>query len=207
MDDIYLKVNSKFYSIQSEGARAGTPALFIRLAGCNMDCPFCASDCDEYQELSLLDLLNFFQRYFPCRTIVWTGGEPTLQLTPDIINYFKSQGYKQIIETNGSKKVPAGIDYIAVSPKVPTFKLKQNFPQGVNEIRYLVLTKTWEPPLIASLPRANHYYLSPVLHKRVVRKDLFLANKELIDHTIQMCKSMPDWKFSTQLHKLLEYSK
>ena len=54
----------------------------------------------------------------PGRWIVWTGGEPTLQLTAEIVAYFQARSYNQAIETNGNRPVPPGLDWVACSPKV-----------------------------------------------------------------------------------------
>ena len=67
---------------------------------------------------------------YPGRRIIWTGGEPTLQLTEETVAYFKALGYHQSIETNGTRRPPAGLDYITCSPKKEAMQLlHRNFPR------------------------------------------------------------------------------
>jgi len=69
--------------------------------------------------------------------IIWTGGEPTDQLTDEIVRFFGKKGYYQAIETSGLNPVPAGIDFVCVSPKVAEHIIAKNFPNGVTELRYV----------------------------------------------------------------------
>jgi len=137
---------------------------------------------------------------FPGKWIVWTGGEPTMQLNADIVSYFKD--YKQAIETNGTNPVPKGIDYITCSPKkeVHIQTLKENFPQGVDEFRY-PLDVTSKLPNIKDLPPALNYYVSPIFLGEAKKRF------ELNDSNVQLCidfvKQNPQWKLSLQIHKIL----
>lgn len=191
-----LKVVEIFYSIQGEGANTGMPAIFIRLSGCNLNCWFCDTEWHQYNEISIAEVLKSIEQY-PCKNIIWTGGEPTLQLTDEILSHFG--GYYHCIETNGTNAVPSGIDYISCSPKVTPDILKQNFP-FIDEIRY-PLNKGEMLPSIDELPPAKHYYISPLfLGTENQRMDL---SQENIDYCIDYIKHNPGWKLSIQLHKLL----
>ena len=96
-----LKVNEIFYSLQGEGGRQGEASIFIRLTGCNLACDFCDTDFEDGKEMSLNEILTIIQAY-PCRWIIWTGGEPTLQLTDKVLVFFRREGYLQAIESNGT---------------------------------------------------------------------------------------------------------
>lgn len=198
-----LLIKEIFYSLQGEGARAGSPSIFIRLAGCNLHCWYCDTDWKESNrmDLSAPELLLYLKQY-DCRWIVWTGGEPTLQLTFDMVSYFKMHGYKQAIETNGTNVVPSGLDFISVSPKVDTKTLIHNFYK-VNEFRYVVGMMHGEPvfpPSIYKLPCADFYYVSP----------LFLGQKhhrlsvvpENVQMAINFVKKNPKWRLSVQQQKI-----
>lgn len=111
-----LKVNEIFESIQGEGRYAGTPCLFVRLSGCNLNCPFCDTKYHiEFKEISSENLINRIKES-KLKNVVWTGGEPMLQ---DIIPLIKRLDKGHHLETNGYKlKDAVGyFDYIAVSPK------------------------------------------------------------------------------------------
>lgn len=190
MKDIKLKVNEIFYSIQGEGANTGMPAVFIRLSGCNLKCPFCDTHHKTFTGMSIKEIRNKIEEY-NCKNIVWTGGEPTLQLTSRIVSKFKD--YYQCIETNGTNEVPYDIDYVACSPKKDLEEL-EDIIGYVDEIR-LPVKKGDIIPNIAYLPkvRNENYYLSPI--------DI---SQENIDYCLKLIKENPKWKLSVQMHKLLK---
>jgi 7-carboxy-7-deazaguanine synthase len=193
-----LKVVEIFYSIQGEGANTGMPAIFIRLSGCNLKCWYCDTEWHKHIEMSISDILLQIEQY-PCKNIIWTGGEPTLQLTDEILSHFSS--YYQCIETNGTNPVPSRIDYISCSPKVAPEILKRHF-SFIDEIRY-PLNKEEKLPMIEELPTAKNYYISPLfLGDENRRMDL---NQENIDYCIDYILHNPGWKLSIQLHKLLKF--
>jgi organic radical activating enzyme len=189
MNDIKLKVNEIFYSIQGEGANAGMPAVFIRLSGCNKSCPFCDTQHEAYTEMTVAAIIAEVNKYDPCGTIIWTGGEPTLQLTDEILKHFGT--FYNCIETNGTNPVPESIEYIACSPKVPTGLLNKNF-KWLNEIRYPI-KKGDVLPDIDLLPDADNYFVSPID-----------VSKENIDYCLKQIKENPQWRLSVQVHKLLK---
>lgn len=188
-----MKVNEIFYSLQGEGARAGEPSVFIRLAGCDLACGFCDTEFESGKEMSAPDLLEYIQKW-PCRWIVWTGGEPTLQLRQETVNFFKQHGYKQAIETNGNHLVPQGLDWVVCSPKVAEHVLEKNFPNGVDELRYVRHAGQLAVPE-PKIP-SKTYFLSP-------RFDGDKPNPESIKHCIKLCLENPRWRLSCQSHKLL----
>ncbi|MDP4290758.1 MAG: 7-carboxy-7-deazaguanine synthase QueE [Bacteroidota bacterium] len=191
-----LKVVEIFYSIQGEGANTGMPAIFIRLSGCNLNCWYCDTEWHQFTEMTVREILDQIGQY-PCRNIIWTGGEPTLQLTDEILGQFI--GYYHCIETNGTNPVPNGINYISCSPKVTPQLLKKNF-SFIDEIRY-PLNKGDKLPGIEELPPADHYLVSP-LFLGVENKRMELS-QENIDFCLDFVKNNPGWKLSIQLHKLL----
>ena len=131
-----MLVNEIFYSLQGEGLNMGRASIFIRLSKCNLSCSFCDTEYESGTEMSLEELRDHIAQW-PCRRIIWTGGEPTLQLTEEVVAYFKALGYHQSIETNGTRRPPHGLDYITCSPKKEAMRLlHRNFPDGVGEFRF-----------------------------------------------------------------------
>ena len=192
-----LNIVEIFYSIQGEGANTGMPAIFIRLGGCNLQCWYCDTEWHQYKEMSVREILDTISK-FTCKNIIWTGGEPTLQLTDEILEYF--DGYYHCIETNGTNPVPSLIDYISCSPKVTPARLKKHF-NYIDEIRF-PLNKGETLPAIEDLPTAKHYYISPLfLGTENERMEL---NQENIDYCLDYILHHPGWKLSIQLHKLLK---
>lgn len=190
-----LVVNEVFYSLQGEGARAGVPSIFIRLTGCDMTCGFCDTEFASGESMTIAELLERCHRASAtCGWIVWTGGEPMLQLTPEVTKVFAEAGYAQAVETNGNHPVPEGMfNWVAVSPKVAEHVLEKNFPNGVSELRYVrgVSAVTVPKPSIG----AQAYYLSPM-------SDGQLINGPNLRHCIDLCLKNPKWRLSVQLHKL-----
>ncbi|GAB6012886.1 7-carboxy-7-deazaguanine synthase QueE [Viscerimonas tarda] len=188
-----LIVNELFYSLQGEGARTGQPSIFIRLAKCNLSCAFCDTDFSAGKDMDVGEILDEIKPY-PCKWIIWTGGEPTIQLTNDHLEVFKNAGYKQAIETNGSLPVPSFIDYISCSPKENYEDVRKIIPR-VNEIR-IPLQKGDALPDISLLPPAGNYFLSPIF-------DGDKLNRENVDYCVDLIKSHPQWSLSLQIHKLI----
>lgn len=110
-----------FESIQGEGTFMGMGAAFIRLAGCNLRCPWCDTkhsfDIDAAQKLNIEDIFRTWN--FTQPIVVITGGEPTLYNLGPLVSAFKERGKYVTIETNGTNPVPEewAIDWVTVSPK------------------------------------------------------------------------------------------
>lgn len=188
-----LTVKEIFYSIQGEGGRQGEASIFIRLTKCNLTCGFCDTDFANGEEMTLDEILDKIIQY-PCKWIIWTGGEPTIQLKNEHLEFFRKAGYKHAIETNGTRPVPSLIDYISCSPKVYYEKVKTVIPFA-HEIR-MPLSKGDLLPDIATLPKADNYYISPIF-------DGDKLNKENINYCIDIIKENPKWRLSLQIHKLI----
>lgn len=188
-----LIVNEIFYSLQGEGGRQGEASIFIRLTKCNLACDFCDTEFDSGEEMSLEEILSEISQY-PCKWIIWTGGEPTLQLQNEHLTFFTEKGYKHAIETNGTRPVPSLINYITCSPKMNYGKVSSIIPFA-HEIRIPI--KSGDPlPDITILPKANNYFLSPVF-------DGNQLNRENITYCVELIKRNPPWKLSLQIHKLI----
>ena len=191
-----LKVNEIFFSLQGEGARAGSANIFIRLSGCKTQSACFASGvrCDTEFESgvnrSLENILENIQ-HFSCQNIIWTGGEPAQQLTDEDVEFFKQKGYFQAIETSGLFPVPSNLDWISLSPKVADHVIKKFFKK-VDELRYVRHSGQGIPePQIS----ADHYFISP-------HSDGAEINSENLAHCIELVKLNPKWKLSVQQHKI-----
>lgn len=191
--DAVMKVNEIFYSIQGEGGRTGAPSVFVRLSNCDLACTYCDTEFVSGAEMSIEEIHARVARY-PCPWMIWTGGEPALQLTAEAVRYFRERGYKQAIETNGNHALPAGLDWITVSPKVAEHVLKRNFPNGVTELRYP--RHKGQPDIPQPSISADYYYLSPIFNG-------LEPDTENIQHCIQLCLAHPRWRLSLQTHKFI----
>ena len=129
-----------FYTLQGEGAHAGRPAVFCRFTGCNLwsgreadramaVCRFCDTDFvgtdgqrgGKFAGAAVLaDVIDSLwpASHAASKYVVFTGGEPLLQLDSGLIDAMHVRGFTIAIETNGTLPVPPGVDWICVSPKV-----------------------------------------------------------------------------------------
>jgi organic radical activating enzyme len=187
-----LKVNEIFYSLQGEGSRAGEASIFIRLAGCNLKCDFCDTEYEKFTEMTIPEVVNEIEK-FEGGWIVWSGGEPLLQLTCEMFRFFQTLGYAQAIETNGTQEMRCKFDYITVSPKS---KLKKDFyiHSVIDEIR-IPFTIGKIIPNVEDLPTAKNYYLSPIFNEDKM-------DQENLQACIKYCLDHPEWKLSIQQQKI-----
>lgn len=196
-----LPVNEIFYSLQGEGGQMGMPTTFIRLAGCNLACPYCDTDHKEGHQLSIEQIAEQIAT-FPAQHILFTGGEPTLYLKEEHLTFFHLKGYRISLETNGTRPIPQGFDYISCSPKPEAFHLLwKHFPDGVDEWRFPFGLDAPLPPPVEDLPPARHYYLSPLFaldsDGTALPADLEQCIAYILEH--------PSWQLSVQLHKLVGF--
>lgn len=205
-------VKEIFYTLQGEGMHAGRPAVFCRFSGCNLwsgreidranaVCKFCDTDfvgtngerggkfatSDELAQT--IDAL-WPTSYTASKYVVFTGGEPLLQLDAALIDSIHRTRFEIAIETNGTLPVPPGIDWICVSPKMGSelivtkgSELKVVIPQSGQDL------KTYEALDF------EHFFLQPMDGPDKER------NTQL---AIETCKRNPKWKLSLQTHKLLQ---
>lgn len=193
-----LKISEIFYSVQGEGARAGSANVFIRLSGCKTkDACFasgvkCDTEFESGREWTLTEIETWIKdNAVPGCAIIWTGGEPAQQLTEEIVEHFKALGHYQAIETSGLFSVPGNLDFVVLSPKVAEHVIAKNFKR-VNELRYVRHAGQDIPkPSI----EADHYFVSP-------HSDGFEINSTNLKHCINLVKENPQWKLSVQQHKL-----
>ncbi|HCN90887.1 MAG TPA: 7-carboxy-7-deazaguanine synthase [Oxalobacteraceae bacterium] len=201
-----------FYTLQGEGAQAGRPAVFCRFSGCNLwsgresdrataVCKFCDTDFvgtdgelgGKFSEsASLAETINGLwpASYQASKYVVFTGGEPLLQLDAGLIDSMHACGFEIAIETNGTLPVPKGVDWICVSPKVGSelvvrcgSELKVVIPQQGQALEdYQVLA-------------FDHFFVQP-MDGPALEQNTRLA--------IDVCKRNPKWKLSLQTHKLLQ---
>ena len=211
-------VKELFPTLQGEGTHAGRAAVFCRFAGCNLwsgreedrataICQFCDTDFvgidglggGKYETAaSLADVIEASwlstsagpqQRY-----VVFTGGEPLLQLDDELIAALHRKSFEVAIETNGTIKVPKGIDWVCVSPKAGS---------------ELIVLQADELKLV--IPQNNHLPLEKLMARfeGMDYRNRFLqpmdgpslkSNTEL---AVSLCQKRPLWRVSLQSHKLI----
>ena len=203
-------VKEIFYTLQGEGANAGTPAVFCRFAGCNLwsgreedrataVCDFCDTEfvgtggTGGGKFATPGELADAVAREWPGgqahRFVVCTGGEPLLQLDGPAIEALHARGFRVAIETNGTIAAPSGIDWICVSPKA-------NAPLALehgDELKLVFPQALARPERFESLA-FDHFFLQPMDGPR--RE----ANTQ---GAIEYCLAHPRWRLSLQSHKIV----
>ncbi len=197
-----------FLTLQGEGAHTGRRAVFCRFAGCNLwsglerdrasaICQFCDTDFvgtdgtggGKYSSATQLaaQITAIWGETPYHRYVVFTGGEPLLQLDTALIDALHAAHFTIAIETNGTLDVPDGIDWICVSPKANA----QTIVMRGNELKLVYPQKT-DPALYASW-QFDHFFLQPM---DGAQKE---ANTQAAIH---YCLAHPQWRLSLQTHKL-----
>ena len=191
-------INEIFYSIQGEGRLAGTPMVFVRFSHCNLRCALtnagfdCDTEFESGREMTCAEIDSTAIALCEQKGwILFTGGEPGLQLDQNLIKALKESGWKLAIETNGTIELPAGVDWICVSPKTAEHTLKQKI---ANEVKY-IRRKGMEVP--QSTVVADHYLISPAFDSSG------RLNMEDLDWCIELVKKSREWALSVQYHKLI----
>ena len=182
-----MKVNEIFYSLQGEGRWTGTPAVFLRLSGCNMKCWFCDTKHDDSTEMTEEEIVGKVKGY-PARHIVITGGEPTMQITAHLTNLLHREGFYIQIETNGSLPLAEGaeIDWITCSPKGNEIRI-----QRIDELKLLFIPEYIEKYKDVE---AKEYMLQPLDDHN---------DNHNVNEVVDYIKEHPKWSLSLQTHKLI----
>lgn len=191
-----MRVNEIFYSLQGEGAFTGTPAIFVRLSGCNLKCPFCDTQHLDYKEYSDEEILHEIMKYSPCKFVVITGGEPCLQLTEKFVDLLNKQNYFVAIETNGTMPLPGDIDWVVCSPKFEFCPNADLRLQHIDELKVVYKGQCQDMSLYDEI-RAEEYSLQPCDVSDAIE------NRRILSETIDYVKAHPKWRLSLQTHKLL----
>lgn len=204
-------VKEIFYTLQGEGVNAGTPAVFLRFAGCNLwsgrekdrysaVCQFCDTEFVGTDGTgggrfeNALVLADAVSAQWPRditahRFVVCTGGEPLLQLDDALVGALHANGFRIAIESNGTLDPPAGIDWICMSPKVgTTLALKRG-----DELKFVYPQEGCTPDELQALD-FKHFLLQPMDGP---------ARAENTRLAVEYCKTNPRWRLSLQTHKLI----
>lgn len=203
-------VKEIFYTLQGEGRQAGRAAVFCRFSGCNLwsgreedrskaICQFCDTDFvgtgDDGGKFPTAGELAAriaaeWQGAGGQPYVVFTGGEPLLQLDTALVDAMHAVGFEVAVETNGSLPAPAGIDWICVSPKAGADWVQRSG----NELKLVYPQPTLLPSELPADLAFEHYYLQPMdspLQRQNTRE------------AIAWCMAHPEWRLSVQTHKVV----
>ena len=195
MDSRIYHLAEIFASLQGEGHHTGMASVFVRFSGCNLRCSFCDTDFSAKIHMDLEELVNEING-FGIPNIIFTGGEPSLQLDSELVNRLKVLGKNLHIETNGTGLLPEGIDWITCSPKstdVHTIHL-----QHADEVK--IVYEGHDMTAYDSIIEA----LGPqVLSLQPCDTGDEMTNRRLTKEAMDFVMSHPRWRLSLQTHKIL----
>ena len=204
-------VKEIYYTIQGEGFHAGRAAVFVRFTGCNLwsghekdrknaICNFCDTDFigtdgpggGKFRttvELSEKIVSKWPSNSTKNKFVVFTGGEPLLQLDQNLVKELHLKNFEIAVETNGTIQSPKNIDWICVSPKKGAkFKLKYG-----NELKLVYPQEEFNPDRFKEL-EFDHFFLQPMdgedLQKNILQ-------------SVSYCIENPLWRLSLQTHKIM----
>ncbi len=204
-------VKEIFLTLQGEGAQAGRAAVFCRFAGCNLwsgreqdraaaTCRFCDTEFvgvdgpgggrfADADALATAIAAAWRSADRASRFVVFTGGEPLLQLDPALLAAVRARGFTTAVETNGTLDVPAGLDWTCVSPKARApLRLREG-----DELKLVFPQAGLDPADLADLP-FRHRWLQP------------LDGPDRTANTaaaVAYCLAHPAWRLSVQTHKMI----
>ena len=215
------KVNEIFYTLQGEGAHSGIPAVFVRFSGCNLRCPWCDTDFADHTDMTAEQIVAEAQALYDIpnerrKMLVLTGGEPGLQVDKPLLDALHAAGFYICIETNGTRPLPEGIDWITCSPKVERLDTRLSHSgevptklalKRVNEVK-VVYTGEYDPKIWREQLQAEHWLLQPL---RFTGEWLMQSGidewqddrNDNLDDTVRYILTHPFWRLSVQLHKIV----
>ena len=203
-------VKEAFLTLQGEGVQAGSRAVFLRFAGCNLwsgreqdrataQCNFCDTDfvgtdgpgggkfaAPEHLAAHIEELWGATVDH---RLVVITGGEPMLQLDHALIDALHSRGFRIAVESNGTIAAVPGIDWLTISPKAGTEVVQRSG----NELK-LVWPQTGVDPADLEGWDFEHFLVQP----------MDCADRQAsYDAAIALAMERPKWRLSLQGHKVV----
>lgn len=211
-------IKEAFYTLQGEGARTGRASVFCRFTGCNLwsgreadrqhsACRFCDTDfvgsdgknggrfADANALAAHLEALWPHPLTSAIPYVVFTGGEPLLQLDAPLIEAMQAHGFEVAVETNGTLPAPPGIDWLCVSPKGTTTLVIESG----DELK-LVYPQHDAPPSRFAALGFRHFYLQPMDTSGIAP---FRQSADPLDAALAYCLDNPQWRLSLQTHKTL----
>lgn len=217
-------ITELFHTIQGEGFHAGSTAVFIRFASCNLwdnrpehrerdaarhgaECPrWCDTDFGVREKLTLQEILQRVGAMPSARMVVLTGGEPLLQLDYELVVCLHSLFGLVAVETNGTLEPPGALAttardllWLTMSPKVPPSAIKLYKP---NEIK--VVFPDYDPfAYLQFAGDGTHLYIQPRAACEIEQVGKSVLHLDTMQRAAAFVMQNPDWKLSIQTHKLV----
>jgi 7-carboxy-7-deazaguanine synthase len=209
-------VKEMFYTLQGEGFHSGRPAVFCRFTGCNLwsgreqdrasaICSFCDTDFigtngqNGGKFKTAKALATQIREFWPDESkgfVVFTGGEPGLQLDDELLEAMHHLNIECAVESNGTVPLPKALDWVCISPKGASTVVIEE----CDELK-LVFPQEGAPPERFDSINSKYRYLSP--KNDWTQTTLFPAQHPATKACIDYCLAHPAWSLSLQSHKII----
>ncbi|MCD6346201.1 MAG: 7-carboxy-7-deazaguanine synthase QueE [Bacteroidales bacterium] len=194
----FIPLMEQFYTVQGEGFHTGKPAYFIRIGGCDIGCSWCDSKLSweaERHPITAVDDIKSNAIDSGARSLVVTGGEPSLYDLNYLTDSFHSAGFELFLETSGAHKLTGQWDWLCLSPK------RQNPPRdeyfsAAGELKVIIQTEedlAWAVSNAEKLKKQAYLYLQPEWSMRDI----------ILPHILTFIKKNTQWRLSLQTHKYI----
>lgn len=193
-----LPLVEDFYTLQGEGRHTGRAAYFIRLGGCDVGCRWCDAKITwRSANFPLTPIDEIVQRAtrYPSRSIVITGGEPTLYNLEELTDKLRAEGLEIFLETSGTNPIRGSFDWICLSPKPQEPPLKENLALA-DELKVIVEKEediVWGEECAQGVREDCLLYFQPEWSRRA----------EVMPRVIDYIMDNPKWRISLQSHKYM----
>ncbi len=200
-----FKIVKIFKTLQGEGRFAGYPAIFIRLGGCNLQCDFCDTEFDNYDNFLLEEIIENIEdlaikdQNNKIKLIVLTGGEPLRQNIENLVKALLKLGFLVQIETNGTiKREISKKAYIICSPKMikGKYKITKELIDYVDAFKFIIRKNGDDYKEVPNIKTTKPIYVQ-AMDEYDEQK-----NKENLAYTIQLAIEN-NYILSLQQHKIL----
>ena len=201
------QVNDLFYTLQGEGHWSGRPAVFCRFSRCNLwsgvereravaICTFCDTDFNSFQELNCDRLVEEIVSRWPGAgnpMVVFTGGEPLLQLDSDLVQELHGLGWYVAVETNGTLPLTVSVDWVCVSPKTKAVRIRKG-----DELKFVYPQKNIQPDMFSGLD-FDYFWISPMNESGTSGNFVDCNTVEAVKYVLEN----PAWRLNVQMHKMI----
>ena len=194
-----LPLVEQFYTLQGEGAHTGKAAYFIRIGGCDIGCRWCDSKVSWTSGIHpLVPIEEIVEKVLqtPARSVVVTGGEPTLYNLEPLTTLLKKHQIETFIEMAGSKPITGEWDWVCLSPKTNVHPHEINYKMA-DELKVIIYEDAdfeWAEICATKVTKNCLLYLQPEWSKYSVN----------IGKIVDYVKNNPRWMVSLQSHKFMK---
>lgn len=193
-----LPLMEEFYTLQGEGHNMGSAAYFIRIGGCDVGCSWCDTkpswDAKNFPPVDS-DAIAERASAFPAKTVVVTGGEPSLYPLDYFTEILQSRGIKTMVETSGAHVLSGCWDWICLSPKKYS-PPKPSIYSVANELKVVIQNKAdleWAEQNAALVSKDCYLYLQPE----------WSVSEKIMSWLTEYVMKHPQWRMSLQSHKYM----